>query len=138
MQINDSFIPVIHTFDFIDSEEMSQASIKAVLGVVVSSLSEETARDFTAHLPDWLDFETLWGNQEDRTASTPEDCKEMLKNTFNFDDNQAEALMYKVISIAVQEEKGSFKNLMYELPDEWEEVFDQSPKQENIKDDTVY
>lgn len=138
MQINDSFIPIIHTFDFIDSEEMSKASVKAVLGVVVSSLSEETAKDFTAQLPDWLDFETLWGNQEDRTVNTPEDCKEMLKNTFNFDDNQAEALMYKVISIVVQEEKGAFKNLNYELPDEWDEIFDQSPKQKNIKDDTVY
>jgi len=137
MQIKDYYVPVIHTFDFIDTEEEARDTVKTVLGVLASSVSEETARDFAAQLPDWLDYKSLRGNQVYETSRRPEDCIEVLKELHALDDKQADALMQKVVAITVQNSTGNLGELIVELPDEWEEIFNQSPKQQNIKDETV-
>lgn len=137
MQIKDYFVPVIHTFDFIDSEEEAENSAKTVLGMLASSVSGETAEDFAAQLPDWLDFETLRGEQENPIPQKPEDCIRALKNSYGLKEKQAIALMYKIVALTVQEGAGDLRKLITELPDEWEEIFNQSPKQENLKDETV-
>lgn len=137
MQINDYYIPVIHTFDFINTEDEARNGIKTVLGVIVSSLSDETARDFTAQLPDWLDYETLRGAHQVPEANTPSECVDLLKEAQDLDDNQAEALMRKVVALTVQESPGDLGALIVELPDEWEEIFNQSPKKEPSADETT-
>ncbi|WP_146198549.1 DUF2267 domain-containing protein [Rhodohalobacter mucosus] len=137
MQIKDYYVPVIHSFDFIDSEEETRESIKTVLGVLATSVSEEMVRDFSAQLPDWLDYDALRGENRNTISRIPADCKEVLKEEYGFDDTDAEALMYKVVAITVQNSTGNLGDLILELPDEWEEVFNQSPKRENVEDEPV-
>jgi uncharacterized protein (DUF2267 family) len=137
MQIKDYYIPAIHTFDFIDTEEEARNPVKTVLGMLASSVSDETAQDFAAQLPDWLDYETLRGDQQNPIVNTPEDCIRALKNSYGFDENQATVLVHKIVALTVQEGTGDLRKLILELPDEWEEIFNQSPKQQNIKDETV-
>lgn len=137
MQINDYFVPVIHTFEFIDTEEQARNSVKAVLGTIVSSLSDDVARDLTAQLPGWLDYETLRGEHQNRSSLTPAECIEQLKNSLNLDHNQADALMRKVVALTVQEGPGDLTEIIAEMPDEWEEIFNQTPKQKHESDETT-
>jgi len=137
MQIKDYYIPIIHTFEFIDTEEDAENSVKTVLGMLVSSVSEDTAQEFAAQLPDWLDYETLRGDQQNPIPKKPEDCIQALENSNGFNEKQATALMHKTVALTVQEGTGDLRKMILELPDEWEEIFNQSPKQQNIKDETV-
>ena len=137
MQIKDYYVPVIHEFEFIDTEEEAKRTIKTVLGILASSVSDETAQDFAAQLPDWLEYGSLRGGDEDWADRKPEDCIEVLKDAYSLEENQASALMRKVIAITVQNSTGDLSKLIQELPDEWEEIFNQSPKQENIRDESV-
>lgn len=137
MQIKDYYIPIIHSFEFIDTEEQAENSVKTILGLLVSSVSEDTAKEFVAQLPDWLDYETLRGDQVNPIPQKPEDCIQALKNTYGLNEEQATALMYKTVALTVQKGTGDIRKMILELPDEWEEIFNQSPKQQNIKDETV-
>lgn len=137
MQIKDYYVPVIHSFEFIDTEEEARKTVKTVLGLVASSVSEQTARDFTAQLPDWLDYESLRGEEENTIPRKPADCIGVLKEAYGLDDTQANALMQKVIAITVQNRTGNIGNLILELPDEWEEIFNQTPRQESITNESV-
>jgi len=137
MQIKDYYIPIIHTFEFIDTEEEAENSVKTVLGMLVSSVSEDTAQEFAAQLPDWLDYETLRGDQQNPIPKKPEDCIQALENSNGFNEKQATALMHKTVALTVQEGTGDLRKIILELPDEWEDIFNQSPKQQNIKDETV-
>ena len=137
MQIKDYYIPIIHTFEFIDTEEEAENSVKTVLGMLVSSVSEDTAQEFAAQLPDWLDYETLRGDQQNPIPKKPEDCIQALENSNGFNEKQATALMHKTVALTVQEGTGDLRKMILELPDEWEDIFNQSPKQQNIKDETV-
>lgn len=137
MQINDYFVPVIHTFEFIDTEEEAKSGVKTVLGTITSSLTDDTAYDFAAQLPDWLDYNTLRGKHQNQSSLTPEKCVEQLKSSLDLDDNQADVLMRKVVALTVQESPGDLTRILAELPDEWEEIFNQSPKQEYTSDETT-
>ena len=137
MQINDYFVPVIHTFEFIDTEEEARSGVKTVLGTISASLTDDSAYDFAAQLPDWLDYNTLRGEHQTQSSLTPERCVEQLKSSLDLDDNQADALMRKVIALTVQESPGDLTRILAELPDEWEEIFNQSPKQEHMSDNTT-
>lgn len=137
MQINDYFVPVIHTFEFIDTEEDARSGVKTVLGTITASLTDDSAYDFAAQLPDWLDYNTLRGEHQTQSLLTPERCIEQLKNSLDLDDNQADALMRKVVALTVQESPGDLTRILAELPDEWEEIFNQTPKQEYTSDETT-
>ncbi|GEM_PF-967782 len=137
MQINDYFVPVIHTFEFIDTEEEARKGIKTVLGTITTSLTDDAAYDFAAQLPDWLDYNTLRGKHQSRSALMPERCIEQLKSSLDLDTNQADALMRKVVALTVQESPGDLTRILADLPDEWEEIFNQSPKQEHTPDETT-
>jgi len=137
MQINDYFLPVIHTFEFIDTEEDARRGIKTVLGTITSSLSDDMARDFAAQLPDWLDYNTLRGEHQNQSSLTPDECIEQLKGSMDLDQNQADALLRKVVALTVQESPGDLGTLISELPDDWETIFNQSPKQEHVSDETT-
>ena len=137
MQIKDYYVPVIHEFEFIDSEEEARKAVKTVLGLLASSVTEQTAEDFAAQLPDWLEYGSLRGEERSNTSRTPSDCIAILKDSYGLDDRQADALMQKVVAITAQNSTGNLGNLILELPDEWEEIFNQSPKQENIRDESV-
>lgn len=118
MQIIDYFVPAVHTFDFLNTEEAARSGVKTVLDAVISSLSDNTAREFTAQLHDWLDYETLRGEHHERDSITPAVCVDLSKESHNLDGNQADTLMRKVVALTAQESPGDLGKLIVELPDE--------------------
>lgn len=72
MQITDSYQEIIETLDFIDSQEEAREATKTTLGLITSSLSDQEAREFTAQLPDYLDYETLRGSPQERDRTLPD------------------------------------------------------------------
>lgn len=128
MQITDSYQEIIETMDFIDDQETARSAVKAVLGMITSSLNDQEAKEFTARLPDYLDYETLRDPRERAIWRSPDQCVQVLQNEFNLEENEARALMQQVVAITVREAKGEVSDLVKELGDEWAEVFNQSPR----------
>ena len=69
------------------------------------------------------------------TPITPAICVDHLKQSHNLDGNQADALMRKVVALTAQQSPGDSEKLIVDLPDEWENIFNQSPKQEHTTGD---
>ncbi|MEX0720497.1 MAG: DUF2267 domain-containing protein [Balneolaceae bacterium] len=128
MQVQDSYTQLVETMAFINDEETAEEAVKAVLGMIASSLSDQEAREFTAHLPDWLDYDTLRGHQENTRTTSADESIQILKNKFNLDDKKARALRDEVIAITANESSGAVSQMINILSDDWKEVFDQAPK----------
>lgn len=131
MQITDSYQEVLETLDFIDSREEAEEVTKAILGMIASSLSEQEAREFSAQLPGYLDYETLRGEPQRRDNILPVDALQILQKKFNFDEEDARAALNQVISITLREAKGEVSDLVKDLNDDWKEYFDQTPRQKS-------
>lgn len=129
MQITDSYQEILETLDFIDSQEEAREATKTTLGLITSSLSDQEAREFTAQLPDYLDYETLRGSPQERDRILPDECLEILQDKFGLDEDQSRALLNQIISITIREAKGEVSDIVKDLDDEWKEYFDQTPRQ---------
>lgn len=128
MQIQDYYRDIIQSLDYINDDKTAEETVKAVAGVIASSVDEKTARDFTAALPKELDYDTLRGNQKYENDDTPEDCIEILKDQFGWHDEQALTAIWKVTNIISQNAPGEISELMVKLPSEWQAIFDQPPE----------
>ena len=129
MQITDSYQEIIETLDFIDSQEEAREATKTALGLITSSLSDQEAREFTAQLPDYLDYETLRGSPQERDRILPDECLEILRDKFDLDEDQSRALLNQIVGITLREAKGEVSDVVKDLDDEWKEYFDQTPRQ---------
>lgn len=129
MQVTDSYQEIIETLDFIDSQEEAREATKTVLGLITSSLSDQEAREFTAQLPDYLDYETLRGSPQERDQIRPDECLEILRDKFELEEDQTRALLNQVVGITLREAKGEVSDIVKDLDDEWKEYFDQTPRQ---------
>lgn len=105
----------------------AREATKATLGMIASSLSEQEAREFTAQLPDYLDYETLRGTPQERDRILPGECIQILQEKFDLEEDEARALLNQIAAITVREAKGEVSDIIKDLDDEWKEVFDQSP-----------
>jgi len=128
MQIQDYYTDIIQSLDYINDDKTAKETVKAVTGIIASSVDEQTARDFAAALPKDLDYETLRGHQDYRNMDTPEDCIGVLKNQFGWHDEQALTAMWKVTNIIAQNAPGEVSKLLTRLPGEWQAIFDQAPE----------
>lgn len=108
MQITDSYQEIIETLDFVYTQD-------------------QEARELAAQLPDYLDYETLRGDPQEKDNILPEECIENLRDKFSFDENQARAVLNQVIGITVREAKGEVSDIIKDLDNEWKEYFDQTP-----------
>lgn len=128
MQIQEYYTDIIQSLDYINDDKTAEETVKAVTGIIASSVDEQTARDFAASLPKELDYETLRGNQEYRNMDTPDDCMNVLKEQFDWHDEQALTAMWKVTNIIAQNAPGEISELLVRLPSEWQAIFDQAPE----------
>lgn len=128
MQIQEYYTDIVQSLDYINDDETAEETVKAVTGIIASSVDEQTARDFTAALPKELDYDTLRGNQKYRNLDTPDDCIGVLKNQFGWHDEQALTAMWKVTNIIAQNAPGEISELLTRLPSEWQAIFDQPPE----------
>lgn len=116
----------VQALNFIPNEETAEKGIKAVLGILTSKLDEQEAREFTAELPDYLDYETLRGHQEKPTPVSPYDAVEGIANELNLELGQANELMNEVISVAKEQAKGEISDIAAQLSDDWREALDEA------------
>lgn len=116
----------VQALDFIHDDETAEKGIKAVLGILASKLDEQEAREFTAELPDYLDYETLRGHQEKPTPTSPYDTVEIIGNELNLEPGQANELMNEVISVTKQQAKGEVSDIAAQLSEDWREALDQA------------
>ncbi len=128
MQIQEYYTEIIQSLDYINDEKTAGETVKAVTGIISSSVDEQTAQDLAAALPKDLDYETLRGNQNYRNLDTPDHCIEVLKDQFGWHDEQASTAMWKVTNIIAQKAPGEISSLLTRLPGEWQAIFDQPPE----------
>jgi len=128
MQIQEYYADMIQSLDYINDSKTAKETVKAVTGIIASSVDEQTAREFTAALPKDLDYDTLRGHQEYQNMDSPEDCIGVLKNQFGWHDEQALTAMWKVTNIVAQNAPGEISLLLMRLPSEWQAIFDQAPE----------
>ena len=128
MQIQDYYKDIIQSLNYINDDETAERTMKAVAGVISSSVDEQTAKEFTAALPKELDYNTLRGSQEYVNSDTPDDCIQILKDKFDWHDEQALTAIWKVTNIISQSAPGEISELMTKLPSEWQAIFDQPPE----------
>lgn len=128
MQIQDYYKDIVQSLDYINDDKTADETVKAVTGIIASSVDEQTARDFAAVLPKELDYETLRGHQEYQNMDTPDDCISVLKEKFGWHDEQALTATWKVTNIIAQSAPGEVSELLARLPSEWQAIFDQAPE----------
>lgn len=125
-QIQDYYMEAVQALDFIQDDKTAEKGIKAVLGILTSKLDEQEAREFTAELPDYLDYETLRGHQAKPTPTSPYDAVEIVANELNLELGQANELMNEVISVVKEQAKGEVSDIAAQLSDDWREALDQA------------
>ncbi len=91
------FIDDIKELDFIEDEETADAAIRAVLGILASSLEEEDAKTIVSSLPEPLDMTNLRGQQAGVTPVTFDDCVVQVGRQFNMDEEDARVLVDTVL-----------------------------------------
>lgn len=123
-QNRDLYLEAAQIPSFIDTETMARNAVKAVLGILVSKLSEGEARNFTKTLPEYLNYEKLRGHQENPTPATPSDCVNIVAQTLDITKEQAQELMLKIISVAKREAPDEAQSAAAQLSSEWLEVFE--------------
>ena len=64
------FVNEITNLDFIGSTDKADAVIKAILGILASSMDDDHARKLTGKLPEPLTFEKLRGHQAKTAVDT--------------------------------------------------------------------
>lgn len=86
--------------DFIGDKDYADAAIKAVLGILASSMEETEAQKFAEKLPEQLDLKKLRGHQEQRKSISPETYVNEVANQFYLTRDQARPLINKVLEYA--------------------------------------
>ncbi len=93
----EEFVNAVRKCDFIKNAEMAKAAIKAILGIVASSLEEDDAQKLTHSLPEPLNLERLRGRREMRLKiPLPQFICEIAEH-FELSDLQASLLILTVL-----------------------------------------
>ena len=119
----DLYLEAAQLPDYVKTENMAKESVKTVLGILASIMSDEDARTFVDDLPEYLNYKNLRGHQENLTAATPEDCKAILKDKLKISEEQAEELMLKIMSVVATENKDKPGDISKRLTGEWRNIF---------------
>ncbi len=111
------FVNAIKDLDFIGSTDRADAVIKAILGILASSMDEEHARKLTEKLPRPLDFERLRGHQARPVDITIEEFFSEIGAQFRINPEQARTVVdavFRLCKDAIGEETVS--EIEYDMP----------------------
>ncbi len=123
----DRFIQEVRNLDFIENNETADAAVKATLGILVSRLTEEQARNFTRNLPDPLNLETLRSHQKRAIGISPDEYTGVIRTQFNLGEDQARALIDTVLrSTKATLGEEAFYELRHHMPPEWADVVERA------------
>ncbi len=95
----EEFIDRIKELDFIPNEDTADAGIKAVLGILASSMSETRAKDLLGRLPHPLNLEKLRGHQKTPTPVSVDVYISEIAEQFSLTHDQARTLINQVMTI---------------------------------------
>ena len=119
------FIDEVKKYGFIGSEEGADSIVKAALGILASSMSEEQARKLAARLPEPLTFERLRGHQARPVDITIEEFFSEIGAQFRISPDEARTVIDEVFRLAkeaIGEDAAS--ELEYEMPPDVAEEFE--------------
>lgn len=95
-----SFIEGVKKLSFIRTEERADAAVKAVLGILASSMNREQAEKFAARLPEPLTVENLRSHQARPLDITIEEFFDEIGAQFKLNPDQAKILVDTVFRLA--------------------------------------
>lgn len=95
-----SFIEGVKKLSFIRTEERSDAAVKAVLGILASSMNREQAEKFTSRLPEPLNIQNLRSHQARPLDITIEEFFDEIGAQFRLNPDQAKILVDTVFRLA--------------------------------------
>lgn len=87
------FLQDVKVLDFITTSDEADAAVKAVLGILASSMEEPEARKFTGNLPAPLTYERLRGMQTKTVAPSLDRIVSEIGNQFHLENDQAKRLV---------------------------------------------
>lgn len=87
------FLQDVKSLEFVTNNEMADSAVKAILGIVASSLQEEQAIRLAENLPEPLTFEKLRSHQKRAIAPTLKEFVSEISAQFRLDYNQAHELV---------------------------------------------
>jgi len=93
----------VSALDFIKDDKIADSAIKAVFGIMLSSMREEDARNLAQMLPVPLSLERLRGHQKRHLRVTPDYYITEIALQFRLTHDQAE----KLVSTILRHAKGS-------------------------------
>lgn len=94
-----NFIDGVKRLSFIRTDEKADAAIKAVLGILASSMNREQAEKFTARLPEPLTIGTLRSHQARPLDITIEEFFDEIGAQFSLNPDQAKILVDTVFRL---------------------------------------
>lgn len=107
------FLREIRSLEFIRDEEMADSAIKAVLGIMLSSMREEDARKLAQTLPNPLTIDRLRGHQKRHLRVTPDYYINEIGLQFSLAHDRAAELVSTVLNYVK-------KNIPEEIVVDWE------------------
>jgi uncharacterized protein (DUF2267 family) len=117
------FIDEVMDLDFIEDEDIADAGIKAVLGILAGNIPEDEAQLLTEGLPQPLSYEKLRGMQKNITGISAEQYIAEIADQFDIDEDDARTLINTVIQVA-KDAAGNevFNEVEDALPPDWVEI----------------
>jgi uncharacterized protein (DUF2267 family) len=94
------FIDAVQKLGFIQDEQTADAAVKAVLGILASSVNHSMAQNLASVLPEPLDYERLRGHQARPVAITPERYIKDMVAQFGWREDEARAAIVAVLDKA--------------------------------------
>lgn len=113
------FLDTVKRLQFIRTEEAADAAIKAVLGILASSMNREQADKFVSKLPEPLDIKTLRSHQALQLDITIEEFFDEIGAEFKLNPEQAKKLVdtvFRLTKDAVGEE--TITEVEFDMPAE--------------------
>lgn len=87
------FLSDVENLGYFDDLETADAAVKAVLGILASSMEEEQAKRLIERLPEPLSYERLRGHQARPIDITLEEYISEIGAEFNLNDDNARELV---------------------------------------------
>lgn len=89
----EDFIDDVVDLDFIEDPDVADSAVKAVLGILTSTLDEPQARKLTESLPDPLSYDRLRGHQANPLSLSMDEYCEEVSAQLNLNPEQARELI---------------------------------------------
>lgn len=114
-------VDTVRDLEFIKDKAMAEAAVKAVLGVLVSRLEEEVAREFAETLPEPLDFDMLRGRQVNVTDVSVQQYRDTIAEQFELELDDAWQLVRTILHIVKEGLSDEvIEDIQETLPSDWQ------------------